>query len=118
MTIDYLNNLRALGVDQIDHMPKATEHMDGIIQFTQALIDKGFAYASGGDVFFDVTEGSRLRQAQQPPADEQQGEGGEAASKKRNPGDFALWKSAKPGEPAWDSPWGKGRPAGTSNARP
>ena len=44
MTIDYLNNLRALGVDQIDQMPKATEHMAGIIQFTQTLIDKGFAY--------------------------------------------------------------------------
>src|SRR5262245_7740912 len=45
MTIDYLNNLRSLGVDQIDHMPKATEHIGGIIQFTQSLIDKGFAYA-------------------------------------------------------------------------
>src|SRR3954464_15932064 len=49
MTIDYLNNLASLGVDQIDVMPKATEHMDGIIQFTQRLIEKGVAYASGGD---------------------------------------------------------------------
>jgi cysteinyl-tRNA synthetase len=105
-----LNNLRALGVDQIDHMPKATEHMDGIIQFTQSLIDKGFAYAADGDVFFDVTRNPQYGKLSNRSADEQQGEGGAAGSKKRSPGDFALWKSAKPGEPAWDSPWGKGRP--------
>jgi cysteinyl-tRNA synthetase len=110
MTIDYLNNLRALGVDQIDVMPKATEHIDNIIQFTQSLIDKGFAYASEGDVLFDVTRDPGYGKLSNRRADEQQGEGGGAASKKRNPGDFALWKSAKPGEPAWDSPWGRGRP--------
>src|SRR5881392_4198512 len=110
MTIDYLNNLRALGVDQIDHMPKATAHMDGIIKFTQALIDKGVAYASGGDVLFDVTKDPGYGKLSNRRPEEQQGEGGEAASKKRNPGDFAVWKAAKPGEPSWDSPWGKGRP--------
>jgi cysteinyl-tRNA synthetase len=110
MTIDYLNNLRSLGVDQIDHMPKATEHIPEIIKFTQALIDKGFAYASGGDVLFDVMKDPGYGKLSNRRPEEQQGEGGEAASKKRNPGDFALWKSAKPGEPAWDSPWGKGRP--------
>ncbi|HEY2415213.1 MAG TPA: cysteine--tRNA ligase [Pirellulaceae bacterium] len=110
MTIDYLNNLRALGVDQIDHMPRATEHMEGIIQFTQKLIDKGVAYPSGGDVLFDVTKDPGYGQLSNRRPEDQQGEGGEAASKKRNAGDFALWKAAKPGEPAWDSPWGKGRP--------
>lgn len=110
MTIDYLNNLRALGVDQIDRMPKATEHIDGIIQFTQSLIDKGYAYASGGDVFFDVLKDPSYGKLSNRRPDEQQGEGGGAASKKRSPGDFALWKSAKPGEPAWNSPWGQGRP--------
>src|SRR5436190_9870022 len=110
MTIDYLNNLRALGVDQIDHIPKATEHMAGIIEFTKSLIEKGFAYASGGDVFFDVTKDPGYGKLSNRNAEEQQGEGGGAASKKRNSGDFALWKSAKPGEPAWDSLWGKGRP--------
>lgn len=110
MTIDYLNNLRALGVDQIDQMPKATEHMAAIIKFTQSLIEKGFAYASGSDVFFDVTKDPGYGKLSNRNAEEQQGEGGGAASKKRNSGDFALWKSAKPGEPAWDSPWGKGRP--------
>jgi len=110
MTIDYLNNLRALGVDQIDRMPKATEHIDGIIQFTQALIEKGYAYPSGGDVFFDVLKDPSYGKLSNRRPDEQQGEGGGAASKKRSPGDFALWKSAKPGEPAWNSPWGQGRP--------
>src|SRR5262245_38676802 len=110
MTIDYLNNLRALGVDQIDRMPKATEHIEGIIQFTQALIGKGYAYASGGDVFFDVLKDSSYGKLSNRRPDEQQGEGGAAAANKRSPGDFALWKSAKPGEPAWDSPWGPGRP--------
>src|SRR5262245_43629666 len=110
MTIDYLNNLRALGVDQIDRMPKATEHIEGIIQFTQALIGKGYAYASGGDVFFDVLKDSSYGKLSNRRPDEQQGEGGAAAANKRSPGDFALWKPAKPGEPAWDSPWGRGRP--------
>jgi cysteinyl-tRNA synthetase len=110
MTIDYLNNLRALGVDGIDRMPRATEHIDGIIRFTQTLIDKGYAYASGGDVLFDVTKDPSYGKLSNRRPEEQQGEGGEAASKKRHPGDFALWKAAKPGEPAWDSPWGRGRP--------
>jgi cysteinyl-tRNA synthetase len=110
MIVDYLNNLRSLGVDQIDHMPRATEHMDGIIRFVQSLIDKGFAYAAGGDVFFDCSKDAEYGKLSNRSADSQQGEGGEAASRKRSPSDFALWKSAKPGEPAWDSPWGKGRP--------
>ena len=110
MTIDYLNNLRALGVDQIDHMPQATEHIENIIHFIEDLIKKGHAYVSGGDVFFDVTKDSDYGKLSNRRADEQQGEGGGAAARKRSPGDFALWKSAKEGEPSWDSPWGKGRP--------
>jgi cysteinyl-tRNA synthetase len=110
MTADYLSNLRALGVNQIDHLPRATENMDEIIRFITELIDQGFAYASGGDVFFDVARDTSYGQLSNRTLDSQQGEGGEAAAKKRSSGDFALWKSAKPGEPAWDSPWGQGRP--------
>lgn len=110
MTMDYLANLQSLGVNQIDHLPRATDFMDEIIEFVKELILKGFAYASGGDVFFDVTRDPNYGQLSNRTADSQQGEGGEAASKKRSSGDFALWKSAKEGEPAWDSPWGKGRP--------
>ena len=110
MTADYLSNLLALGVDQIDHMPRATECMDEIIRFVQELIDRSFAYVSGGDVFFDVTRDPEYGCLSNRSIDAAQGEGGEAAQRKRSSGDFALWKSAKPDEPSWDSPWGKGRP--------
>lgn len=110
MIVDYLNNLRGLGVDQIDYMPRATEYVPQIIDMIEALIEKGHAYATGGDVFFDVANDPGYGKLSNRSADEQQGEGGGHASKKRSPGDFALWKSAKPGEPSWDSPWGKGRP--------
>jgi cysteinyl-tRNA synthetase len=110
MTRDYLNNLHALGVDQIDHMPKATEYMDEIVRFTEALVARGYAYTADGDVFFDVAKNPSYGKLSNRSADEQLGEGGSAASKKRSPGDFALWKAAKAGEPSWDSPWGKGRP--------
>jgi cysteinyl-tRNA synthetase len=110
MTADYLSNLLALGVDQIDRMPRATDSMGEIISFIEELIARGFAYASDGDVFFDVTKDSEYGRLSNRSADEQQGEGGGAASRKRSAGDFALWKSAKPGEPSWPSPWGDGRP--------
>jgi cysteinyl-tRNA synthetase len=109
-TDDYLANLAGLGVDQIDHMPKATENIDEIVALIQGLIDRDFAYAVDGDVFFDVAKDAEYGKLSNRSADSQQGEGGEAAAKKRSPGDFALWKHAKPGEPAWDSPWGGGRP--------
>jgi cysteinyl-tRNA synthetase len=110
MIVDYLNNLHALGVDQIDHMPRATEYMPQIIDMIQRLIDQGFAYAAGGDVFFDVTRDASYGKLSNRSADEQQGEGGGAAAKKRSPGDFALWKGARADEPQWASPWGPGRP--------
>ena len=110
MTMDYLANLKSLGVDQIDQMPRATDYMKEIIAFISELIAGGYAYASGGDVFFDVLKDDDYGKLSNRSVDSQQGEGGEAASRKRSPGDFALWKSAKAGEPAWDSPWGPGRP--------
>ena len=109
-TADYLTNLANLGVDQIDEMPKATDHIDEIIQFIETLIKRGYAYASHGDVFFDVAKDSEYGKLSNRSATDQQGEGGDAAVRKRSPGDFALWKSAKPDEPSWDSTWGKGRP--------
>ena len=110
MTMDYCANLLAMGVDQITHMPKATENMDEIIQFIRDLVDKDYAYAVEGDVFFDVGRDNEYGKLSNRSADDQQGEGGGAAAKKRSPSDFALWKSAKAGEPSWDSPWGPGRP--------
>ena len=110
MTSDYCANLLEVGVDQITAMPKATEHIDEIIQFIEELIDKGFAYAVDGDVFFEVAKDREYGKLTNRSADEQQGGGGGAAAKKRSAGDFALWKSAKAGEPSWESPWGAGRP--------
>lgn len=110
MTLDYCANLLALGVDQISSIPRATDNMDEIIQFIVSLIDRGFAYAVDGDVFFEVGKDFDYGKLSNRSAESQQGEGGGAASRKRAPGDFALWKSAKEGEPSWDSPWGTGRP--------
>ncbi len=110
MTMDYMANLQSLGVNQIDFMPRATDNMDEIIRFIGELIDKGFAYEVEGDVFFDVMKDPDYGQLSNRSVDSQQGEGGGAAAKKRSPGDFALWKKAKEGEPSWDSPWGNGRP--------
>jgi cysteinyl-tRNA synthetase len=110
MTADYLANLKELGVNQIDHLPRATDHMPQIVSFIQTLEEKGHAYAVDGDVFFDVAKDPNYGQLSNRSLDDQQGEGGEAAAKKRSPGDFALWKSAKDDEIGWDSPWGPGRP--------
>ncbi|MFW6172097.1 MAG: cysteine--tRNA ligase [Planctomycetota bacterium] len=109
-TADYLRNLKGLGVDQIDEMPKATESMDQIISFARTLVEKGYAYEVDGNVFFDVARDPDYGKLTNRGLDSLQGEGGEAAEKKRSPADFALWKSAKPDEPSWASPWGKGRP--------
>ena len=110
MTADYLANLQSLGVDQIDHLPRATDNMDEIIKFVQELIELDFAYVSGGDVYFDVLKDNEYGRLSNRSADSQQGDGGDTASRKRSPGDFALWKSAKRDEPSWESPWGLGRP--------
>ena len=107
---DYLGNLRGMGVDQIDHMPRATESMSEIIEMTDSLIDQGFAYEAAGDVFFDVGRDREYGKLTNRSIEDVQGEGGQAAAKKKSAADFALWKSAKPGEPSWESPWGQGRP--------
>ena len=110
MTADYMHNLELMGVDTIDHFPKATDNIDEIIRFTGTLVQKGFAYVSDGDVYFDVGRDPEYGKLSRRTLDSLHGEGGEMAERKRSPADFALWKSAKPGEPSWDSPWGKGRP--------
>ncbi|HYW81599.1 MAG TPA: cysteine--tRNA ligase [Thermoguttaceae bacterium] len=110
MTADYMNNLDALGIDAIDHFPRCTDHMDEIIRFTTTLIEKGFAYESEGDVYFEVDKSADYGKLSHRTTDTMQGEGGEMAGRKRSSADFALWKSAKPGEPSWESPWGPGRP--------
>ena len=107
---DYNSNLAALGVDQIDHFPRATECMPEIISFVEELIGRGFAYESDGDVYFDVGRDREYGKLSNRSVDSMHGEGGGTAARKRQAADFALWKSAKPGEPSWDSAWGPGRP--------
>jgi cysteinyl-tRNA synthetase len=111
VTIDYLENIKRLDVTGIDHMPRATQHIDEIIQIIRGLIDKGFAYPADGDVYFDVLRDPDYgKLCHRDPDQLEAGARIEVSDRKRNPGDFALWKAAKPGEPKWDSPWGPGRP--------
>lgn len=107
---DYNENLSALGVDQIDHFPRATDCMDEIIGLIESLVEKGFAYESEGDVYFEVSKDNQYGKLSNRSVDAMQGEGGGTALRKRGLADFALWKTAKEGEPAWESPWGNGRP--------
>lgn len=113
MTADYFDCLKKLNVTGIDKFPKATEHIDGMIAMMAKLIEKGLAYAADGDVYFDVSKDSDYGKLCGFDPEQLEGAGREAGGKKRNPGDFALWKGAKPGEPkevTWESPWGPGRP--------
>lgn len=111
MTVDYLDCLKKLNVAGIDRMPKATEHIDGMIEIISKLIAKGFAYPASGDVYFDITRDADYgKLCNRDPEQLEAGSRIEVSDRKKNPGDFALWKGAKPGEPQWDSPWGPGRP--------
>ena len=110
MTADYMRNIEALGVNGIDHFPRCTENIDEIINFTQSLIEQDFAYQSEGDIYFDVGKDPGYGKLSHRSQESMQGEGGRLAERKRSAADFALWKSAKPGEPSWQSPWGPGRP--------
>lgn len=111
MTQDYFENLATMSVDGIDQFPYATGHIREMQQIIGQLIDKGYAYPLDGDVYFNCTKDEDYgklsgRNLEQMLA----GTRAETHAGKRHPADFALWKSSKPGEPAWDSPWGQGRP--------
>jgi cysteinyl-tRNA synthetase len=99
----------ALGLLPASAEPRATGHVTEMIELMQRLIDSGHAYPAGGDVYFDVPSfpDYGALSGQRPDKMEQ---GETAATGKRNPIDFTLWKGAKPGEPSWPTPWGRGRP--------
>ena len=106
----YLQDTADLGLGMPDALPKATEHIPGIVRFIEQLLERDLAYAVEGDVYFRVARdpaygrlsGQRLDQMEQ---------GEEPSPLKEDPRDFALWKAQKPGEDtAWDAPWGRGRP--------
>ena len=104
-------DMEKLGIRPADFYPKASENIDGMIETIKKLVERGYAYAADGDVYFSLEKfadygklsGQKLEQVKA-------GARIEPGEKKRKPEDFALWKAAKPGEPKWQSPWGEGRP--------
>lgn len=107
----FFEDIRALGVRPADIHPKATENVDTIIALIKNLLDKGFAYKAGNDVFFNVAKFDTYGKLSGKKLEDLRAGARVAVNEsKNNPLDFVLWKSRKPGEPAWDSPWGSGRP--------
>jgi len=106
----YLQDVGDLGLGLPDGLPKATEHIPGIVRFIEELVESGHAYAVKGDVYFRVASDSEYgRLSRQRPDQMEQGEDPNVL--KEDPRDFALWKANKPDEDTWwDSPWGRGRP--------
>ncbi len=107
----YEEDVSALGVRPADVRPKATEHIDQIIELVGRLLENGYAYIAGGDVYFDTASYPQYGQLTRQKQEElMAGARVEPGEKKRNPLDFVLWKQKKEGEPSWESPWGEGRP--------
>ena len=108
---EYEKDMAALGIGQPDHKPRVTTHITQIIALVERLIASGMAYPIAGDVYFEVSKfPTYLALSHRSWDDIEAGARVEVDERKRAPADFALWKAAKPGEPFWDSPWGKGRP--------
>ena len=108
---EYFTDAHALGVREATVHPKATENIQQIIDLITTLIDKGYAYEVNGDVYYRTLKFKDYgKLSHQPIEDLQSGARIDVNDIKENPLDFALWKAAKPGEPFWESPWGKGRP--------
>lgn len=113
----YFEDMRRLNILDADEYPRATHTIDGIKRLIHELESKGYAYASDGDVYYSVRHFDQYgKLSGRKLEDMQAGASGRVdnadpdAPKKRDPFDFALWKGARPGEPAWESPWGQGRP--------
>lgn len=108
---EFQRHLEELNILPATLNPRATQDMPAIIEMVRVLIEKGYAYEAGGDVYFRVRRDPDYgKLSGRHLEDMQAGARVEIDERKENPLDFALWKAAKPGEPAWDSPWGKGRP--------
>jgi cysteinyl-tRNA synthetase len=109
----FFEDQKRLGVLPADIHPKATEHMDDIIDMIKKLVESGYAYNINGNVFYNVTKFNGYGKLSGKKTDElESGSRVEVNEEKQNPLDFSLWKKAKEGEPYWESPWGKDVPAG------
>ncbi len=109
---EYHKDMDALGVQRADVSPRATEHIPDMIEMIRCLVEKGIAYAADtGDVYYDISKFETYGKLSRRSTEElESGHRIEPGAGKKNPLDFALWKASKPGEPAWESPWGEGRP--------
>jgi len=108
---EFKKDIKELGLKHADVTPRATENIDGMIEMISGLIAKGYAYEAGGDVYFSVQSFPSYGKLSGRTLEEMRaGERVEPSPHKRDPLDFALWKAARPGEPCWESPFGKGRP--------
>ena len=107
----YFEAMDALGVQHADLYPRVSDHIPDIIAMIETLVDRGYAYPLEGDVYFSVEKFPEYgKLSGRKLEDMQAGARIEVDERKHHPMDFALWKAAKPGEPYWESPWGKGRP--------
>lgn len=113
----FIEDMHAIGVIDPDVRPKATHEIDEMVALVERLIENGHAYVVEGDVYFDVRSDKHYGHLSGRNIDEMEAghrnlrtDDKEILDRKRDPLDFALWKSAKPGEPSWESPWGNGRP--------
>lgn len=110
-TEEYYRDMEALGVGKPDIEPKATDHIKEMIEIIKVLINKGYAYEIDGEVYFEVEKFPEYGKLSKRKMEEMMaGARIEVDERKKNPMDFVLWKRSKEGEPAWDSPWGPGRP--------
>ncbi|MDI3533722.1 MAG: cysteinyl-tRNA synthetase [Thermosediminibacterales bacterium] len=108
---EYFKDADALGIKRADYHPRATENIQDIIEMIKLLKQKGYAYEVDGDVYFETRKFKEYGKLSHQNLDElEAGARIGIDERKKNPMDFALWKKEKPGEPSWDSPWGKGRP--------
>lgn len=108
---DYMDELEALNVLRAHAYPRATQEIPRIVEMIQGLQDKGYAYQADGDVYFRVRMNEDYGKLSHRSLDSlRAGARIEVGERKEDPADFVLWKGQKPGEPAWDSPWGPGRP--------
>lgn len=108
---EYFKDAQALGIHEASIHPKATENIDAIIEIVKKLVDKGYAYNVDGNVYFSTKKFSEYgKLSKQPLEDLEAGARIDVNEHKQDAMDFAVWKAQKPGEPAWESPWGMGRP--------
>ncbi len=108
---EYFEVMRKINIKEANFYPRTTDHIQEMIKLIEKLIDQDYAYVIDGDVYFEITKFDGYGKLSHRSQEEMRaGARVEVDKRKKNPLDFALWKSAKPGEPCWESPWGKGRP--------